>query len=143
MPRIFRAIGDEFKRRFSQKDTQPVNTYEGFDAAGRVRVRDRRGTVKAEIPDVDLKSETLGDERHLRHMLLSYMKILQRSAHTLITEQGCSDTARCPGRRAHSLLANLGRIASPIRPNLIFDRDRCGMLSPVFGYNADPLGTDG
>src|SRR5712692_11290984 len=52
-------------------------------------------------------------------------EILQRGAHTLITEQGCADTARCPGRRAHSVPANLGRIASPIRPDLIFDRDTC------------------
>ena len=51
-------------------------------------------------------------------------EILQRGAHTLITEQGCADTARCSGRRAHSVLANLGRIASPIRPDLIFDRHR-------------------
>src|SRR5437667_5709224 len=50
-------------------------------------------------------------------------EILQRDAHTLITEQGCADTARCSGRRAHAVLANLGRIASPIRPDLIFDRD--------------------
>ncbi len=61
-------------------------------------------------------------ERHLRHVV---HEILQRGAHTLITEQGCADTARCPGRRARSVLANLGRIASPIRPDLIFDRDRC------------------
>src|SRR5438128_2751766 len=54
-------------------------------------------------------------------------EILQRGAHTLIAEQGCADTARCPGRRAHSVPANLGRIASPIRPDLIFDRDRVGL----------------
>src|SRR6266550_2559028 len=51
-------------------------------------------------------------------------EILQRGAHTLITEQGCAGTARRPGLWAHSVPANLGRIASPIRPDLIFDRNR-------------------
>ena len=67
-------------------------------------------------------------ERHLRHVLLSYMKYFNEKyfneAHTLITEQGCAGTARRPGLWAHSVPANLGRIASPIRPDLIFDRDR-------------------
>jgi hypothetical protein len=61
-------------------------------------------------------------ERHLRHVLLSYMKYFNEARTHFITEQGCADTARCPGRRAHSVPANLGRIASPIRPDLIFDR---------------------
>ena len=52
MPRIFRAIGDEFKSRLGRKDTTPVNRYEGFTGDGRVVPRDRRGTLKAEIPDV-------------------------------------------------------------------------------------------
>jgi hypothetical protein len=42
----------------SRKDTLPVNRYEGFTAAGQMILRDRRGTRKAEIPNVDLKSET-------------------------------------------------------------------------------------
>jgi HK97 family phage portal protein len=62
MPRIFRAIGDEFNDRFSRKDTAPVNTFEGFTSAGAVIVRDRRGTLKAEIPNVSEKSETLGND---------------------------------------------------------------------------------
>jgi hypothetical protein len=66
-------------------------------------------------------------ERHLRHVLLSYMKYFNEARTHLITEQGCADIARCPGRRAHSVPANFGRIASPIRPDLIFDRHKgCG-----------------
>jgi hypothetical protein len=36
MPAIFHAIGDEFKSRPSQKDTERVNTYEGFQANGAI-----------------------------------------------------------------------------------------------------------
>jgi len=59
---FLRAIGDELRSRVSQKDTQSVNHYEGFQANGAVVVRDRRGTLKAEIPDVSEKSQTLGGE---------------------------------------------------------------------------------
>jgi hypothetical protein len=45
-----------------QKDTAQLNRYEGFTGDGRVVLRDRRGTVKAEIPDVDTKGITMGDE---------------------------------------------------------------------------------
>src|ERR1700730_10250490 len=66
----------EFFKRFlaSQKDTLPVNHYEGFNDNGAVVLRDRRGTRKAEIPNVDLKSETLGDERSLRRALSEYVE---------------------------------------------------------------------
>jgi hypothetical protein len=47
--------------RTSRKDTLPVNRYEGFQGNGAVVLRDRRGTVKAEIP-ISTKSETLGDD---------------------------------------------------------------------------------
>src|SRR5260221_12498913 len=40
----------------------PLNRYEGFQSDGAVVLRDRRGTRKAEIPEVSLKSETLGDD---------------------------------------------------------------------------------
>ena len=62
MPRIFRAIGDEFNHRFSRKDTAPVNSFEGFTSSGAVMLRDRRGTLKAELPNVSEKSETLGSD---------------------------------------------------------------------------------
>jgi hypothetical protein len=50
MPGFFRAIGDELKTRFNQKDTVPVNHYEGFTSSGAVVLRDRRGTLKARNP---------------------------------------------------------------------------------------------
>jgi hypothetical protein len=45
-----------------QKRHRPVNRCEGFQSNGAVVLRDRRGTLKAEIPNVSLKSETLGDD---------------------------------------------------------------------------------
>ena len=62
MPGFFRAIGDELRNRVSQKDTGSVNRFEGFQSNGAVVVRDRRGTLKAEIPNVSEKSETLGSD---------------------------------------------------------------------------------
>jgi HK97 family phage portal protein len=55
MPNFIRAIGDEFKSRLSQKDTASVNSYEGFQGNGAVVLRDRRGTAKAEIPEITEK----------------------------------------------------------------------------------------
>jgi phage portal protein BeeE len=62
MPGFLRAIGDELTSRLSQKDTLPVNQYEGFTSAGAVVLRDRRGTLKSEIPNISEKAETLGDD---------------------------------------------------------------------------------
>jgi hypothetical protein len=62
MPRFFRAIGDEFNDRFSRKDTGSVNEIVGFQSSGAVVLRDRRGTLKAEIPNVREKAETLSDD---------------------------------------------------------------------------------
>jgi hypothetical protein len=62
MPRIVRAIGDEFNQRFNRKNAQSGNEFVGFQANGSVVVRDRRGTQKAEIPNVSEKSETLGSD---------------------------------------------------------------------------------
>jgi len=55
MPRILRAIGDEFKSRVRQKDTASVNRFEGFQGDGAIVLRDRRGTARAEIPAEDEK----------------------------------------------------------------------------------------
>jgi hypothetical protein len=57
MPRFIDWI-----RNGSTKDTAPVNRYEGFTSNGAVVLRDRRGTSKAEIPDVDTKGITMGDD---------------------------------------------------------------------------------
>jgi hypothetical protein len=58
MPTFLRETVNYFRR----KDTAPVNRYEGFTSSGAVIVRDRRGTLKAEIPNVSEKAETLGDD---------------------------------------------------------------------------------
>jgi hypothetical protein len=49
MPGIFGAIGNELKSKFNQKDTAPVNRYEGFQSNAAVVLRDHLGTSKAEI----------------------------------------------------------------------------------------------
>jgi hypothetical protein len=62
MPRIFHAIGDGFNHSFCVKNTTLVNEFVGFQGGGAVAIRDRRGTLKAEIPAISEKSETLGDD---------------------------------------------------------------------------------
>jgi len=47
----------------NSKDTHPLNRYDGFTREGAIVRRDRRGTLKAEIPDVDTKSHGMGDDR--------------------------------------------------------------------------------
>jgi transposase InsO family protein len=61
-------------------------------------------------------------ERHLRHLLLSYMKILQWGPQASIPGKRCTGLARRRSRRAHSLSPNPRRTASPICPDLIYDR---------------------
>jgi hypothetical protein len=55
-------------------------------------------------------------KRHLRHLLLCYMKILQCDPHASIPGERCTGLTRCRSRRAHSLSPNLRRTASPICP---------------------------
>src|SRR5258707_14575394 len=59
MPTFFRALADRL-----EKNTQPLNRYEGFKGDGAVILRDRRGTAKAEIPNVSEKANggTLSDD---------------------------------------------------------------------------------
>jgi hypothetical protein len=57
MPRFFAWL-----RYGSQKDTAPVNRYEGLTRNGAALLRDRRNTVKAEIPDVETNGITMGDD---------------------------------------------------------------------------------
>jgi hypothetical protein len=52
MPPLPRRILDAV----TTKHTAPVNRFEGFTASGQLVLRDRRGTRKAEIPDIDEKS---------------------------------------------------------------------------------------
>lgn len=52
MPRLLRSFFGA-----DQKDTIQPNRYEGFNERGAIILQDRRGTRKAEIPNVDLKAE--------------------------------------------------------------------------------------
>src|ERR1700678_2387472 len=54
----------EFLKQFlpNKKNTAPVNRYEGFTGDGRVVLRARRNTRKAEIPSADEKSMVLGGD---------------------------------------------------------------------------------
>src|ERR1700681_2932809 len=46
----------------NSNESVPVRQLEGFQVNGAVVFRDRRGALKAEIPDIDLKSESLGSD---------------------------------------------------------------------------------
>jgi Integrase core domain len=63
-------------------------------------------------------------ERHLRHVLLSYMKISQRDKDAFIFGEGCAGLARRQTSRDHSLPPGPGRAAPPIFSDLIYDRHR-------------------
>src|SRR6202040_191350 len=60
-------------------------------------------------------------ERHLRHLLLCYMKYYNGTRTHL-----CADFARRRTSRAHSLPPNSRRATPPICPDLIYDRHRAG-----------------
>jgi hypothetical protein len=59
MPRFLRTIADGL-----ENSTQPLNRYESFKGDGAIILRDRRGTAKAEIPNVNEKANggTLSDD---------------------------------------------------------------------------------
>lgn len=60
MPRFLSAIIKAANPHTSV--TSPAHAYRGFTEDGRVILEDRRGTQKAEIPDADEKSLTLGSD---------------------------------------------------------------------------------
>ena len=62
MAGFFDAIADEFNSRFNRKNAASGNEFVGFQRNGAVVIRDRRGTLKAEIPNVSEKAETLGSD---------------------------------------------------------------------------------
>jgi hypothetical protein len=85
----------EFISLFRRKspDIQP-NHVEGITSDGRVVLRDRRGTRKAEVPNVNLKSETLGDDPRAiykptdaKHV--DAAKANLRRASRIVTAQSC------------------------------------------------------
>jgi hypothetical protein len=59
MPRFLSRILQRTDNPHSTS-TVPANRYEGFNANGAIVLSDRRGTRKAEIPDVDVKGSTFG-----------------------------------------------------------------------------------
>jgi HK97 family phage portal protein len=61
MPRFLQRILTRTENPHSTS-TVPANRYEGFNTNGGIVLRDRRGTLKAEIPDVDTKSAGMGSD---------------------------------------------------------------------------------
>src|ERR1019366_1805783 len=57
-------------------------------------------------------------------------EILQWGPHASIPGERCAGLARRRSRRAHSLSPNLGRTASPICPDLIYDRHTQNSRNP-------------
>ena len=64
-------------------------------------------------------------ERHLRHLLLSYMRLLQHRPHASIFGQGRTLPAPSSRSRTHPRPTRSWWTASSIRPDLICGRDRC------------------
>src|SRR5882724_395082 len=62
-------------------------------------------------------------ERHLRHVLLSYLKYY-RGTHASSVGEGCAGLARRRTGRTHSLSPSSRRATPPIYSDLIYDRDR-------------------
>jgi hypothetical protein len=58
-------------------------------------------------------------------------ELLKSSSNTSVAEQGCAGVTRRRTGRTHSLPSDLGWIASPLCPNLIYDRHR-----PAFRYRS-------
>src|ERR1700690_4052628 len=66
-------------------------------------------------------------------------EILQWGPHASIPGEGCAGLARRRPRRAHSLTPNLGRTASPIWPDLIYDRHRVArQITEAFPWDMAP-----
>jgi hypothetical protein len=61
-------------------------------------------------------------ERHLRHVLLSYMDYYNGTLHSLVIEKGRADITRRRDSRTHYLPSDPGRTAPSIWPDLIYGR---------------------
>jgi len=101
MPRILRAVGDEIQTRFRRKETAPVNRYEGFTERGEIVLRDRRSTVKAEIPNVDLKAE---EPRRRPASNLPPQRCQERRCREGMHSADCAGKPRDAGRRCCNAL---------------------------------------
>src|SRR6202140_996260 len=60
-------------------------------------------------------------------------EILQWGPHASIPGERCTGLARRRSRRAHSLSPNPGRTASPICPDLIYDKHKLVALTSAWG----------
>ena len=78
-------------------------------------------------------------ERHLRHLLLCYMKRYNRGRTHLSLEKD-APVSRAVDRAGHILLSpNLGRTAPPIWPDLIYDRHRVRIDGAVEHFRQSSL----
>jgi transposase InsO family protein len=110
------AYGEVFIRRLRSmgirdRPTSPRSPWENGYAERLI------GSIRRECLD----HVVVFSERHLRHLAIVY-EILQWGPHASIPGERCTDLARGRSRRAHSLSPNPGRTASPICPDLIYDR---------------------
>src|SRR6202035_4908164 len=120
------AYGEVFIRRLRSmgirdRPTSPRSPWENGYAERLI------GSIRRECLD----HVVVFSERHLRHLLLSYMKYYN-GARTHLSLEKDAPVSRAVDRRAHSLSPNPGRAASPICPDLIYDRHRhprCRALS--------------
>src|SRR5260221_5557085 len=61
--------------------------------------------------------------------------ILQLDAHALGIAEGCAATASCPRIRNHHCHTNSVRIASSLRADMIFGKDRTQNVDRYLGYD--------
>jgi transposase InsO family protein len=121
------AYGEIFMRRvrsigIRDRPTSPRSPWQNAYAERLI------GSIRRECVD----HVVVFGERHLRHVLLSYMsyyaallhELLQRHAHPFVIEQGRADVTRRRDSRTHSLSSDPGRIAPSIYPDLICGKHR-------------------
>src|ERR1700684_3361364 len=61
MPRIFARWATNSRTGISRKDALSANEFAGVQSNDAAVLRDRRGTLKGELPNTSEKAETLGD----------------------------------------------------------------------------------
>ena len=113
------AYGEVFVRRLRSmgirdRPTSPRSPWQNGYAERLI------GSIRRECVDHII---VLG-ERHLRHVLLSYMKYYNEIRTHLSLEKDAPVPRAIEDRRSHSLPSSPGRAASPICPDLICDRHR-------------------
>ena len=111
------AYGDDFVRRLRamgirDRPTAPRSPWQNAYAERPI------GSIRREILDHVV---VLG-ERHLRHILLVY-DISQRCPHAPVAEQGRADSPLSSALWTNLRETSPGWIASPIRSDLIYDKD--------------------